>query len=432
MPSRKLPLTRGIATLTSLGRRLGTQARRGAATFGAAAFALAMTGLLSGGAAAQGLFAPHVHVNDSAITGFEIEQRVALFEVLNTPGDLHELALQRLIDERLQMQAARRAGLRLDEEDIAVGMEEFASRAEMSAEEFIAALQGEGVDPATFRDFVAAGLTWRTYVQGRFGPRIIVTDSEIDRALQLYSQRGPARVLLSEIFLPTDPQFAAQVAEIERQIVQIRSIEEFSQAARMYSAAPTAQQGGRIEWLELANLPEPLAEALITASPGTVVGPVRVPGAVGYFQLRALEASTDISPASVQLSYMRYLIPGGRSEEAQAEAARIAARVDRCNDLYGIAHGEAEERLIVTENQNLPQVPTHLALELAKLDAGESSTALTEGDALVFLMLCSRHVERAEPPSRNAVAEQLYNHKLMAHAEVHLDELRAEAHIRHR
>ena len=44
-------------------------------------------------------------------------------------------------------------------------MDEFASRAQLSADEFITALGQRGVAPETFRDFIAAGVGWRDLIR---------------------------------------------------------------------------------------------------------------------------------------------------------------------------------------------------------------------------------------------------------------------------
>ena len=108
-----------------------------------------------------------------------------------------------------------------------------------------------------------------------------------------------------------------------------------------------------------------------------------------------------------------------------AEAARIRAEVDTCDDLYGLAKGLPEDHLL-REVLPVEEVPTEIALELAKLDEGESSTALGEG---VFLMLCGRTSALSEDVSREQIRSQLSNQRLASYADSYLAELRAEAHI---
>jgi peptidyl-prolyl cis-trans isomerase SurA len=77
------------------------------------------------------------------------------------------------------------------------------------------------------------------------------------------------------------------------------------------------------------------------------------------------------------------------------------------------------------------EIPQDIAIELAKLDPGESSTALTRasGQTLVFLMLCKRTAEANAEVSREAVVSSLRQRKLQGYADQLTEQLRADARI---
>ena len=165
----------------------------------------AATLLATGSAQAQSNpFAPVILINNRAITAYEIDQRRRMLEVFRTPGNLEEQAREALIDDRLRLIAGEQMGVTVTEQDITAGMEEFAGRAQLSTQEFVAGLAGAGVAEESFRDFVAAGLVWRQVVRQRFGAQAQVTESEIDSALSPSSQRASAEVFFSEIILPAN------------------------------------------------------------------------------------------------------------------------------------------------------------------------------------------------------------------------------------
>lgn len=379
---------------------------------------------------AQSLFSPAIRINDRAITWYEIDQREEFLRLLRAPGDLRKTAIEQLIDDRLRRDAAADMDIRITEEETLEAMSEFASRTELTREQFVQELEQGGVDEETYRDFVISGVLWREVVRARFGPRAQVSEAEVDRALALSSRRGGARVLLSEIVLPARPGERAEAEAVAADLKSIRGFDAFANAARQLSAAPSRNAGGRIEWIPIGNLPPQIAAQLLTLAPGQVTDPIRTDQAIIVFQLRALE-EVDAPPAqAVAVDYARFLIPGGRSPEAYSEAARIAAETDTCDDLYGIAQGKPEEWL---DRVVLPsaQVPADIAVELAKLDENEVSTALTtaDGGALVFLMLCGRTLELTEDVSRDDVRRQLVNARVASYADSYLSELRAEAFI---
>ena len=197
--------------------------------------------------AQEGLFSPRVFVNGRAVTRFEHDQRRRFLELLRAPGDPDELAEVALIEDRLRMDAADALGLALTEEQLRAGMEEFAARANLSADEFVTALGQGGVAAETFRDFVEAGLVWREVIRARFGPSIQISDAEIDRALALSSQRGlSARVLVSERVVQAPRAMARASARLARTRAGfiVRSPGNQSRPGRVSRQAPGASQHG--------------------------------------------------------------------------------------------------------------------------------------------------------------------------------------------
>ncbi len=387
---------------------------------------------ITGAAQAQNLFAPVAKVNDRAITEFELSQRIAYLTLLRAPGDPEKLARKQLIDEALQREAAKKAGISLPPEELKAGMAEFTGRINLTLEKFEAALAQGDVSIETFRDFVEAGLLWRNTVRERYRGKIEVTDADVDRFLDL-SRPGAAgvRVLLSEIILPAstpDEQRAAAARAAE--IAEINTLPAFAAAARRYSASPSKGRSGRLDWMDLSNMPPALAAQVLPLAPGMVTDPLPVQNGIALFQMRGIEETDAPAPTNVTVDYATYLIPGGQSADALAQAAKLRAQVDTCDDLYGIAKDQPQERLM-RSSVPIGELPTGYAVELAKLDPGESSTALTtpSGDNLVFLMLCARNRELPQEMSRDQIRLQLLNQRLQQLAVSYLEELRAAAFI---
>lgn len=416
--------------------------------------------------AAQNLFAPVARVGDQVVTAYELEQRARFNAALGATGDLRAVSLEQLVEDRLRLAAAERDGVAPTEEELDEAAVEFASRAGLSAEEFLAAIAEAGVEPETYRDFLRAGLAYRQVVQARFGRQVDVGEADVDRALARVEPPGEIEVTLAEIILPADtPEREAQSLAIAQEVGTIRSFEAFSEAARQVSFAATRDAGGRLEPIPLSNLPPPLQAELRALDPGEVSGPIPLPNALVLFQLRGLRETGAAAEPPQAIDYAAFYIPGGRSPEALAEAARLRAQVDGCDDLYGAAQGLPPERL-ERGVRPLGAIPADVAAQLALLDPGEVSTALTRagGQTLVFLMLCERD-PRPEPPasilgaeapeaaptepeaagagaagagaagpedaettapSREAVAVGIRNQRLQGFADAYLDELRAD------
>jgi parvulin-like peptidyl-prolyl isomerase len=149
------------------------------------ALALALGAGSAPPALAQSPFAVAVRVNDDVVTNYEIQQRQRFLSLLNAPPEVVRRAQETLVNERLQTQAAERAGVTAGPEEIEEAVAQFAGRANMGPEQLVAALGQAGVAPETLRDFLTAGINWRNVVRARFASDAQVTDAEIDRALSI-------------------------------------------------------------------------------------------------------------------------------------------------------------------------------------------------------------------------------------------------------
>ncbi|BDY15991.1 chaperone SurA [Sulfitobacter pontiacus] len=378
---------------------------------------------------AQNLFAPVAKVNESVVTEFEVQQRQRFLEVLNAPGATREGALTSLIDERLRNEAVAEAGIELTPQGIEDSLAEFASRADLSTEEFTQALGQSGVSRETFRDFVVNSVGWRELVRARYASRVQITDAEINRALG-ETQGSGVRVLVSEIIIPAPPQQAARVNALAEQISQSKSTAEFSNYASRYSATASRGRGGRLPWQNLTDLPPSLQPLILNLAPGEVTDPLPIPNAVALFQLRDIEETSVAAPTYSEIEYAAYYIPGGRTEPALAQAAHIRGRIDTCDDLYGIAKGQPAE--VLERVKKAPSdIPQDVAIELSKLDTGEVSTTLTRanGQTLMLLMMCGRTAAANASASREDVTNALRQERLTGYAEQLLEQLRADARI---
>ncbi|WP_353627881.1 peptidylprolyl isomerase [Sulfitobacter sp. TCYB15] len=378
---------------------------------------------------AQNLFAPVAKVNESVVTEFEVQQRQRFLEVLNAPGATREGALTSLIDERLRNEAVAEAGIELTPQGIDDSLAEFASRADLSTEEFTQALGQSGVSRETFRDFVVNSVGWRELVRARYASRVQITDAEINRALG-ETQGSGVRVLVSEIIIPAPPQQAARVNALAEQISQSKSTAEFSNYASRYSATASRGRGGRLPWQNLTDLPPSLQPLILNLAPGEVTDPLPIPNAVALFQLRDIEETSVAAPTYSEIEYAAYYIPGGRTEPALAQAAQIRGRIDTCDDLYGIAKGQPAE--VLERVKKAPSdIPQDVAIELSKLDTGEVSTTLTRanGQTLMLLMMCGRTAAANASASREDVTNALRQERLTGYAEQLLEQLRADARI---
>jgi peptidyl-prolyl cis-trans isomerase SurA len=375
-------------------------------------------------------FAPAITVNDSVVSEFEIDQRVIMLGTFRTPGNLEDTAREQLIEDRLKLAALNSAGLRITDEGLVGAMGEFATRANMDLDQFITMLGQSGVSEETFRDFVRVNVSWRDFIRTRFNDRAQVSEADIDLALGQSDASSSIEVLLSEIIIPAPPESAEQANATADRIAQLTSTAAFEAEARRVSALPSKTRGGRLDWLPISNYPAGLRGLLLNLAPGEITAPLPITNGVALFQMRDVREVPRAAPEPAAIEYAAFYIAGGLSERGLAEARRIDARVDTCDDLYGVAQGLPEEQL--DRDVLAPaDIPTDVAMELAKLDAGEASYVLTraDGETLVFLMMCGRTPALGDGVDRETIRGQLRTQRLNTYADALLADLRAAATI---
>lgn len=414
---------------------------------------VAMAALLAGAGpvlAQSNPFRPVLYINESVVTQFDIEQRMRFLELLRSAQADRATAEKAVIDDRLRMIAGKQMGIKPTDEQINAALAEFAARGNLDTEQFNQLLRQSNIDPAIFRDFIVSGVVWRDVVRRRIVPMVQVSDAEIDQEFKkIVNTPRIDDVLISEMVIPTPEGEAERMHdEVERLAASIRSESDFAAAARQYSATRSAEDGGRLPWTALANLPPSLRPILLSLQPGQISQPLTVPGAIVLFYMRDTRGSVRAGAQDQVLDYLRLRLGN------PAEAQRISQGLRNCNDLYIAAQSLPADRLLA-EKGNLGSIPADAGLALATLDPDEAT--VLGGDVL---MLCSRMPallaeadlrpavpvtppgarpgEGAVPnapdenavPARDEVRDEVFNRKIGAAADAYLAELRADAIIR--
>jgi peptidyl-prolyl cis-trans isomerase SurA len=255
---------------------------------------------LTAPALAQNPYSPAITVNDSAITYYDISQRVLLNEALGARGDLRARAIEQLTEDRLRVQAAEALGVELPEGAIFAGIEEFAAQRGLSVDDVLGVLSARGIDRQTMDDFVEAGLMWREVIQSRFRQRAMPSEDDLDLALSLSDSSMVETVQVSEIALPFaergEPETIALAERLSRDLARGAS---FAAAARQYSRSGTAAQGGRMEPVPVLQLPPAIRSQILVLNPGGVTAPIPIAGGLAILRLDSIQQTPRAQLAEV-------------------------------------------------------------------------------------------------------------------------------------
>jgi len=379
-------------------------------------------------AGAQSQFRPLVQVDGMVITAFEVAERQKFLTLLRAPGDVRALARDQLINEKIQMREAEKLGIAAEPDAVKAGMEEFAARGNLTADQLLQFFAQAGIDASTFRDFVTAGVTWREFAKAKFVPMISLSNADIDAASVDATAEPGLRVLLSEIVLPAGDPATRKASMARAQRLTGLSEDEFRDAAQRFSIGGSRSNGGKLKWADVTALPAASIPAVRGLRPGQSSRIVSSEDALRIYYMHDREEVRGGTPPTV-VDYAALLIAGGQSEANLAEAAKIRAEITTCGELYPLGRGLPPEQL-VREEVRESQVPAAYRAELDRLDPGEISTRLTTSSgAMVVLMLCHRGNELPRSLTRDMIEEQLRNQRVGTMAQQFLDAQRAKARI---
>jgi len=377
---------------------------------------------------AASIYSPIYQVNDSVVTEYELQQRVKMLQSFGTRGDLRQMAIDQLIEDRLRSQAAKEAGITTNDEEILGGMEEFAARGNFSTDQLLNYFRQRGVHRETFEDFVRAGILWRNVIGARFASKVNVTDEEVDAQLNVNAISFPKTVNVAEIILPVAERGAAQTRALADRLSQtIKSGDQFSIAAKKFSKSDTAVRGGAMGWIPLGTLPAQVSSRVSALEPGQVTAPIIIGSAIALYQLRGVREAKSAGEQVISVSYLNVIMPSAKSSQGGqiAAATKLMNLSDTCLDMQANTSKFAENAVT---SQSLPsaQVPVRIAAEISKLDPNESGYYVAENGGINVVMLCNRAKDLPEG-AREQIRNALFGQRVGSFGAGYLQELRGDA-----
>ncbi len=259
-------------------------------------------------------------VNDDVIVRSELNQQMALMAAelesdnarLPPRAQFERQVLDRLIDNRLQIQRARRLGIEVDDTALNQAISRIAERNGLTVEELHQALTANGIDFADFRRETRMQMLTARLQNQEVAEHIRVTATEIDRFLEREGDslisRNEVRLQHLLIALPDDPTTAQiQAAEQQAQTLlrRMRGGEDFARLARAHSDGQRAQEGGDLGWFALGEVPSLAVEPAMTLRKGEVSAPIRSPS--GFHLIRLMDFRGD-APEPVAQTHARHIL----------------------------------------------------------------------------------------------------------------------------
>ena len=262
-------------------------------------------------------------VDDDVITRRELNEAIVAAErqlrqrkvAIPARPVLENQVLERLILARVQVRAAERNGITVDDATLNAAIETLAQRNNMNLTQMRQTVERDGLSFARFRDEVRREIMGARLRQKVVDAQLQVSEQDIDSLqAQLPSSQGGfsadetggggsgARAYhIAQILIALPEEASAQQVDAARRkaesvLTRLRGGADFGRLAASESSGRQALEGGDLGWRTPDQLPTLVAEIVPKLRPGQPSEPIRSPS--GFHIVKLLEVKGG-SPAAV-------------------------------------------------------------------------------------------------------------------------------------
>ncbi len=247
-------------------------------------------------------------VNSEPITNHEVQQQRARMQAQwpagtpqPSPSDVAAQALEILINEKVQLQSARDAGIRVEDDAVDLAEMNVARQNQLSKTQLHAKLIKDGMTVDAFREQLRKQITLTRLREREVEGRVRVSDSDIDQFLR--DQRGAPTAMgidlnLAMIVVPvpedsSDAQVAVLQARAATAARRARAGEDFAALVKEF-VSDKVPNGGAMGLRSSERYPSLFVDNALQLNVGDIAGPLR--SGAGFHVLKVLEKRQGEAP----------------------------------------------------------------------------------------------------------------------------------------
>ncbi|WP_026972233.1 peptidylprolyl isomerase [Aliagarivorans marinus] len=386
-------------------------------------------------------------VSEDVITANQLEQMLGQVrfnaaraeQELPPEQELREEVLNRLIEESLQLQLAKRMGFQVSDTQLENTIDNILASEEKTRQELTEELAEAGQSYAQFREEVRNEIVIGEISRSQVRRRINVSEQEVDALVEMMQAEGNqgVRYHIAHIMVRDQGSEEADMALAAEIAGRLEQGEDFNTLAATYSRGPKALEGGDWGWMAENEMPTLFSNALKDPAPGELIGPfassngahlIKVLDIEGQQRVETLEVNARhilVKPSIILsdakavelLTNLRQQVLNG--EAAFADLARQFSE-DPGSAVRGGELGWSDPRAYVPEFQKA-------AIEQTE---GEISMPFKTAFGWHILQVTEkRTTDTTNEASRNRAQQMLFNRKFADESRNWLEELKEDAYI---
>ena len=346
-------------------------------------------------------------VNDEVISVDDVRSRIRMVmlssNLTDSPETRQRIAaqvLRTIVDEKLQMQEAKRQNITATDEEINKALAQIEKQNNMQPGQLDQVLKAHGIERSALVDQLTASIVWAKLVRRLVSQTNVVSDEEIDYALKRAKETAnEPQSRVAEIFLAVDnPQQEDEVRRLaERLTEQMKQGARFSAVAQQFSQSATAAVGGDIGWVRPEQLSPELGKAVAQMRPGELSPPIRT--GAGYYLLLVLDRRAGpcrrpggerccISSRSSFRCRRRRPSAMRRAAIVEAQSAKTTAK--NCEELLKIGKEKGSPQLSSEGRLRADQIAPACATSCSALELGQASQPIVQKNGVGVIMVCDK------------------------------------------
>ena len=357
---------------------------------------------------------------------------------------LRRQVLERLIVDRIQLQLAEKAGIKIDDETLRQAVQQIAQRNNMSMEEFRNSLRQEGMDYSDFVDQIRTEIATGRLRSSQVNSQIKITDREVEHFLANQGKTALARdnqYHLGHILIATHQAASPQEVQKAREkadklVEQLKAGLDFKQASIRASDSPQALNGGDLGWRKLSEIPTLFADVVPDMREGSLSGPIRSPSGFHIIKLLGFKGSLS---GSITKTHVRHILLRPNEvlsdDEAKRKLLSIKHRLDNGEDFATLARGHSDDKGSAIKGGDLGWVQAGALVPpfeeaMNRLAIKEVSEPVqTQFGWHVIQVLERQESSDTDELMKNQARDELFKRRVEEETELWLRKIRDEAYV---
>jgi peptidyl-prolyl cis-trans isomerase SurA len=392
-------------------------------------------------------------VEEDVITQSELDKKLSQIKqqlaMNNTPlPDDHLLEKQtidHMINERLALQIAKRAGVQVDDKMLNDIIKRIAQQNNATVAQFRQTLENDGLAFDDFKADLRNELIVTRTQQRAVASRINVSDREIDEMVKKIREQSAAteeyhlgHILLSLPDNPSSSQIIKTKQKAEEIIAELNNGKNFAQMAASYSSSPQALKGGDLGWGKLAELPTVFSPVVPTMKVNGVAGPIRTPN--GFHIIKLIDVRNQESKHEVVQSHVRHILISPNEVLSDADAKlrleELRTRIEKGANFGDLARAHSDDMPTANKGGDLgwlepgPALDKKFVMVMSESPVGRLSQPFRSEFGWHILEVVERRTQDGtEQFQREKARQYLENSKYREALQTWVNELRDSAHV---